>query len=58
MGRFPSRGRFIARADVAHAMLTVMAEAGTVKRGRRALADALHRPRPYGLGAFCRLPTG
>ncbi|WP_329412667.1 NAD(P)H-binding protein [Streptomyces sp. NBC_00704] len=33
VGGFPPRGRFIGRADVAHAMLTMVTDAGTVKQG-------------------------
>ncbi|MEU6192962.1 NAD(P)H-binding protein [Streptomyces sp. NPDC047061] len=33
VGGFPRKGRFIARADVAHAMLAVIEDAGTVKQG-------------------------
>ncbi|MGW0708739.1 NAD(P)-dependent oxidoreductase [Streptomyces sp. NPDC002643] len=33
VGGFPPRGRFIARADVAHAMLTLMGDTGAVKQG-------------------------
>ena len=33
VGGFPPKGRFIARADVAHAMLAMVADAGTVKQG-------------------------
>ncbi|MFK0155019.1 NAD(P)-dependent oxidoreductase [Streptomyces sp. NPDC090499] len=33
VGGFPRKGRFIARADVAHAMLAMIEDAGTVKQG-------------------------
>ncbi|KOV62429.1 NAD(P)-dependent oxidoreductase [Streptomyces sp. MMG1121] len=33
VGGFPRRGRFIARADVAHAMLSMIDDEGTVKQG-------------------------
>ncbi|MGW9023527.1 NAD(P)-dependent oxidoreductase [Streptomyces sp. NPDC055722] len=33
VGGFPRRGRFIGRADVAHAMLTMVGDPGTVKQG-------------------------
>ncbi|MFG2960001.1 NAD(P)-dependent oxidoreductase [Streptomyces sp. NPDC048291] len=33
VGGFPRKGRFIARADVAHAMLAMVEDAGTVKQG-------------------------
>ncbi|WP_316744454.1 NAD(P)H-binding protein [Streptomyces sp. MK7] len=33
IGGFPPRGRFIARADVAHAMLTMLDDPATVKQG-------------------------
>ncbi|MGW7419843.1 NAD(P)-dependent oxidoreductase [Streptomyces sp. NPDC054813] len=33
IGGFPAKGRFIARADVAHAMLSMIEDAGTVKQG-------------------------
>ncbi|MGV9561930.1 NAD(P)-dependent oxidoreductase [Streptomyces sp. NPDC003480] len=33
VGGFPHRGRFIARADVAHAMLAMIDDPGTVKQG-------------------------
>jgi len=33
VGGFPAKGRFIGRADVAHAMLALTADAGTVKQG-------------------------
>lgn len=33
VGGFPPKGRFIARADVAHAMLTLTADPGAVKQG-------------------------
>src|SRR5690348_5775309 len=33
VGGFPPRGRFIARADVAHAMLAMIDDPGTVKQG-------------------------
>ncbi|RPE41548.1 putative NADH-flavin reductase [Streptomyces sp. Ag109_O5-1] len=33
IGGFPPKGRFIARADVAHAMLAMTADEGTVKQG-------------------------
>lgn len=33
VGGFPARGRFIGRADVAHAMLTMTGDPGTVKQG-------------------------
>ncbi|MGI5457027.1 NAD(P)-dependent oxidoreductase [Streptomyces sp. CA-249302] len=33
VGGFPPKGRFIARADVAHAMLSMVGEVGTVKQG-------------------------
>ncbi|QNP70821.1 NAD(P)H-binding protein [Streptomyces roseirectus] len=33
IGGFPRAGRFIGRADVAHAMLAMIEEAGTVKQG-------------------------
>jgi uncharacterized protein YbjT (DUF2867 family) len=33
VGGFPRRGRFIGRADVAHAMLTTVGDPGTVKQG-------------------------
>ncbi|MEW1779032.1 NAD(P)H-binding protein [Streptomyces sp. NPDC086777] len=33
VGGFPRRGRFIARADVAHAMLAMVEDTGTVKQG-------------------------
>ncbi|MFI7338706.1 NAD(P)-dependent oxidoreductase [Streptomyces sp. NPDC050085] len=33
VGGFPRSGRFIARADVAHAMLAMIDDAGTVKQG-------------------------
>ncbi|MGW1726975.1 NAD(P)-dependent oxidoreductase [Streptomyces sp. NPDC002306] len=33
IGGFPPRGRFIARADVAHAMLAMTGDPGTVKQG-------------------------
>jgi putative NADH-flavin reductase len=33
VGGFPSGGRFLARADVAHAMLTLAGDRGTVKQG-------------------------
>ncbi|MGW2705224.1 NAD(P)-dependent oxidoreductase [Streptomyces sp. NPDC001340] len=33
VGGFPPRGRFIARADVAHAMLSMIDDMGTVKQG-------------------------
>ncbi|MFI5818548.1 NAD(P)-dependent oxidoreductase [Streptomyces rishiriensis] len=33
VGGFPPRGRFIGRADVAHAMLTMVTDTGTVKQG-------------------------
>ncbi|ANP48851.1 putative NADH-flavin reductase [Streptomyces griseochromogenes] len=33
VGGFPRAGRFIARADVAHAMLAMIDDAGTVKQG-------------------------
>ncbi|MER7840254.1 NAD(P)H-binding protein [Streptomyces sp. NPDC096040] len=33
IGGFPTKGRFIARADVAHAMLSMIEDAGTVKQG-------------------------
>ncbi|MFD8725563.1 NAD(P)-dependent oxidoreductase [Streptomyces sp. NPDC059629] len=33
IGGFPPKGRFIARADVAHAMLAMAADEGTVKQG-------------------------
>jgi putative NADH-flavin reductase len=33
VGGFPEKGRFIGRADVAHAMLTLTDDAGTVKQG-------------------------
>ncbi|MEU4165883.1 NAD(P)H-binding protein [Streptomyces sp. NPDC026665] len=33
VGGFPPRGRFIARADVAHAMLAMIDDQGTVKQG-------------------------
>ncbi|MDG9727583.1 MULTISPECIES: NAD(P)-dependent oxidoreductase [unclassified Streptomyces] len=32
-GGFPSKGRFVGRADVAHAMLAMTEDAGTVKQG-------------------------
>ncbi|MDX3244740.1 NAD(P)-dependent oxidoreductase [Streptomyces sp. ME18-1-4] len=33
VGGFPRKGRFIGRADVAHAMLAMVEDAGTVKQG-------------------------
>lgn len=33
VGSFPLKGRFIGRADVAHAMLAMIGDAGTVKQG-------------------------
>ncbi|MFK4101299.1 NAD(P)-dependent oxidoreductase [Streptomyces sp. NPDC019531] len=33
VGGFPARGRFISRADVAHAMLGMVGDAGVVKQG-------------------------
>ncbi len=33
VGGFPEKGRFIGRADVAHAMLTMTDDPGTVKQG-------------------------
>ena len=33
VGGFPARGRFIGRADVAHAMLAMAEDPGTVKQG-------------------------
>ncbi|MGW7241792.1 NAD(P)-dependent oxidoreductase [Streptomyces sp. NPDC054804] len=33
IGGFPAKGRFIARADVAHAMLSMIEDAATVKQG-------------------------
>lgn len=33
VGGFPPRGRFVARADVAHAMLAMAGDPGTVKQG-------------------------
>jgi nucleoside-diphosphate-sugar epimerase len=33
VGGFPSKGRFVGRADVAHAMLAMTEDAGTVKQG-------------------------
>jgi uncharacterized protein YbjT (DUF2867 family) len=33
VGSFPLKGRFIARADVAHAMLAMIDDARTVKQG-------------------------
>ncbi|MER6078551.1 NAD(P)H-binding protein [Streptomyces sp. NPDC001833] len=33
VGGFPRKGRFIARADVAHAMLAMIGDQGTVKQG-------------------------
>ncbi|MDQ0582821.1 NAD(P)-dependent oxidoreductase [Streptomyces rishiriensis] len=33
VGGFPRRGRFIGRADVAHSMLAMVADEGTVKQG-------------------------
>lgn len=33
IGGFPPKGRFIARADVAHAMLSMIDDGGTVKQG-------------------------
>jgi putative NADH-flavin reductase len=33
VGGFPTKGRFMARADVAHAMLTMTGDPGTVKQG-------------------------
>lgn len=33
VGGTPAKGRFIGRADVAHAMLAMTDEAGTVKQG-------------------------
>ncbi|MEU9151648.1 SDR family oxidoreductase [Streptomyces sp. NPDC048417] len=33
IGGFPPKGRFVARADVAHAMLSMIEDAGTVKQG-------------------------
>ncbi|MDT0609890.1 NAD(P)-dependent oxidoreductase [Streptomyces lancefieldiae] len=33
VGGFPSKGRFLGRADVAHAMLAMTEDAGTVKQG-------------------------
>ncbi|MDX2675788.1 NAD(P)-dependent oxidoreductase [Streptomyces soliscabiei] len=33
VGGFPRKGRFIGRADVAHAMLAMVKDAGTVKQG-------------------------
>ncbi|WP_077796792.1 NAD(P)-dependent oxidoreductase [Streptomyces sp. JHA26] len=33
VGGFPAKGRFIGRADVAHAMLALIADTGTVKQG-------------------------
>lgn len=33
VGGFPAKGRFIARADVAHAMLAMVDDPGTVKQG-------------------------
>ncbi|MEU9348558.1 NAD(P)H-binding protein [Streptomyces sp. NPDC048278] len=33
VGGFPRKGRFIARADVAHAMLAMVEDVGTVKQG-------------------------
>jgi putative NADH-flavin reductase len=33
VGGFPAKGRFIARADVAHAMLAMIDDSGTVKQG-------------------------
>ncbi|MFI5795319.1 NAD(P)-dependent oxidoreductase [Streptomyces sp. NPDC051677] len=33
VGGFPRKGRFIGRADVAHAMLAMVGDAGTVKQG-------------------------
>lgn len=33
LGGFPPKGRFIARADVAHAMLSMLDDPGTVKQG-------------------------
>ncbi|MEV6838878.1 NAD(P)H-binding protein [Streptomyces sp. NPDC051133] len=33
VGGFPPRGRFLARADVAHAMLSMIGDEGTVKQG-------------------------
>lgn len=33
VGGFPAKGRFIGRADVAHAMLTMAGDPGTVKQG-------------------------
>lgn len=33
VGGFPTKGRFIARADVAHAMLAMVDDPGTVKQG-------------------------
>jgi uncharacterized protein YbjT (DUF2867 family) len=33
LGGFPPKGRFIARADVAHAMLAMIDDPGTVKQG-------------------------
>ncbi|MET7731181.1 NAD(P)H-binding protein [Streptomyces sp. NPDC005402] len=33
VGGFPARGRFISRADVAHAMLGMIGDAGVVKQG-------------------------
>ncbi|MFG2356644.1 NAD(P)-dependent oxidoreductase [Streptomyces sp. NPDC048521] len=33
VGGFPTKGRFIARADVAHAMLSMIDDEGTVKQG-------------------------
>ncbi|MER6952946.1 MULTISPECIES: NAD(P)H-binding protein [unclassified Streptomyces] len=33
VGGFPLKGRFIGRADVAHAMLAMVADTGTVKQG-------------------------
>ncbi|MGW8063581.1 NAD(P)-dependent oxidoreductase [Streptomyces ziwulingensis] len=33
VGGFPSKGRFVGRADVAHAMLAMTGDAGTVRQG-------------------------
>ena len=33
VGGFPPKGRFIGRADVAHAMLAMVGDPGTVKQG-------------------------
>lgn len=56
VGGFPARGRFIGRADVAHAMLALAGDPGTVKQGWVWRTEACRGVPAPAVPAPCRSP--